>query len=129
MTDTNEGSEKRSDYAGRSGIGRGRSEFRPMEIEATHELDLSGLNHEEAEGLRQRAFGVKQADAIVNSVLGLTSEAARTRFLRVLWGKWGQFPQVIKAVTVGSDNAGGRSQDVLKETLTRIYQVDARGDD
>jgi len=107
-----------------------RQEFRPVEIETTHELDLTGLNDEEAQALRARAFDISQTDAIVNDVLGVTSSTEaepRIIFLRIRWGKFLQFPQVIRPLVTRAGEEGAATQDVLKETLTRVYQVEASG--
>jgi hypothetical protein len=48
-----------------------RQEFRPVEIETTRDLDVTGLNDEEARRLRQQVLEVRQDDAIVADVLGV----------------------------------------------------------
>jgi hypothetical protein len=96
------------------------AEFRPVEITTTHELDLTGLGDRDAQSVRERVLGANQSDVIVNSVLGMTARASRIIFIRLPWGRWGQFPQVIRPVLMTSGGTGD-NQNIVKETISRTY--------
>jgi hypothetical protein len=117
-----------TDFSARAYGGRQSREFQPVWIETTYELDHTGLTAREGENLRRRALDIRQGDSLVNTVLGLGAERAGVKFIRVSWNKFGQFPQFISTLR----RAGGEeqpAQEVLKETFTRVYQVEPGGED
>jgi hypothetical protein len=116
---------ERMELSTKSLSGGAQPEFRPVEIATTHELDLTGLNEREAQQLRERALSAKRADVIVNSILGMTSQAGRIRFIRISWGKFGQFPQFIRTVMLAGTGSE-QGQEIVKETVSRIYAVEAQ---
>lgn len=127
MADKNNQIEGTADSSLRSTASAAQSEFRPTEITMTHELDLTGLSEREAQRLRDRVLNTKRSDLIVNSILGTDPEAARISFLRIRWGKFGEFPQFIRSVMMSREGTEP-AQAITKETISRIYTVEAQGE-
>lgn len=123
------GAEGRSPFQYHDPARSPRQEFRPVQIETTRDLDLTGLSEDEADALRRRALGADQDAEIVANALGIFGRqvplVSRTRFVKLLWGKWLQFPQVLRPVAMQlGDDESVTPPDVLKESLTRVYNVE-----